>query len=156
MVAHDELEAAALEHHRTKGANARAWALDKMCPGADSRPESLLRLLLQEDGYRDLEVNPAVAVEDGRRILHPDLCLPSLRIALEYEGDGHRTNPRQWRADIERRELFEAAGWRVIRVTALDLFHERSTFLERFATVAHSRRMSATEHPEHTFVTNVC
>lgn len=70
-------------------------------------------------------------VKRGRLVLHPDLSLPSRRIAFEYEGDGHRVDARQWHLDIERRELLEAEGWRVMRVTARDLFHDRGAFVER-------------------------
>ncbi|HEX6956225.1 MAG TPA: DUF559 domain-containing protein [Agromyces sp.] len=62
----------------------------------------------------------AVAVGDGTLVLHPDLADPELRIAIEYEGSRHR-EPGRWERDIERRELFEDAGWRVIRVTAAAL-----------------------------------
>ncbi len=41
-----------------------------------------------------------------------------LRIAIEYEGDVHRLDRDTFRDDIDRRERFEDAGWRVIRVTA--------------------------------------
>jgi very-short-patch-repair endonuclease len=38
-------------------------------------------------------------------------------IIVEYEGDQHRTEWRQWNTDIDRNEEFTAAGWIVIRVT---------------------------------------
>lgn len=130
----DELAAAADEVGRTKGARARAWALNRIRHGADSRPESLLRLVLERRGHRELEVNAPTMVRGGRLALHPDLSILSRRIAFEYEGDGHRVDERQWHLDIERRELLEADGWRVVRVTARDLFHERDAFLRRLDT----------------------
>ena len=42
------------------------------------------------------------------------------RIAVEYDGDHHRTDERQFARDIARVEALEAAGWIVIRVTAKD------------------------------------
>lgn len=127
----DELVVAADELRRTKGARARAWALPRIRPDADSRPETLLRLFLESRGYGDLEVNHPVPV--GRRgvVLHPDLSIPERRLAFEYEGDGHRVERWQWHRDIERRELLEAEGWRVVRVTAHDLFGDRDAFAER-------------------------
>ncbi len=94
--------------HRTKGARAREWALSEIRFGADSRPESLLRLLLRANGYRDLRVNEPVDVLGGTVRLHPDLSIPSLRLAVEYEGDHHRIDPQQWQDDIERRDLVES------------------------------------------------
>ncbi|MFE4470641.1 endonuclease domain-containing protein, partial [Leifsonia sp. NPDC056824] len=130
LAALDELAAVSAELRRTKGARARAWALPRIRPGADSRPESLLRLFLEAQGYGGLQVNRPIPV--GRRlVLHPDLSIPERRLAFEYEGDGHRVERRQWHADIERRDLLEAEGWRVVRVTAHDLFGDRDAFAER-------------------------
>lgn len=69
-------------------------------------------------------------------MLHPDISIPDTRVAFEYEGDGHRVDRAQWYADIERRELVEAEGWRVVRVTARDLFHDRESFRDRLRVFA--------------------
>ncbi len=129
----DELMDAAADLNRTKGSRSRVWALPRIRYGADSRPESLLRLLLEEYGYTGLEVNRPVLLAGGRLVLHPDLTLPHRRLAFEYEGDGHRVDRRQWQADIERRDLLEAEGWRVVRVTSRDLFGNPDAFRDRLA-----------------------
>ncbi|MFK3670254.1 hypothetical protein ACI2IX_08770 [Leifsonia aquatica] len=131
LVTDDDLAALAADLHRTKGARSRTWALQRIRFGADSRPESLLRLLLEGLGFEGVHVNAPIGVDGGRLVLHPDLSVRQLRLAFEYEGDGHRVDQRQWYLDIERRELLEAEGWRVVRVTARDLFHERAAFVER-------------------------
>lgn len=154
VVNRETLAAEATQCRRTKGTAARAWALTRVRSGADSRPESLLRLLLEEAGYRHLQINEPVVVGAGRLVLHPDISIPSLRIAVEYEGDGHRVDARQWHADIERHGLLEAAGWRVVRVTARELFHHRDAFLARLVAVTHSARMSASASARHSFVPN--
>ncbi|WP_025157652.1 endonuclease domain-containing protein [Leifsonia aquatica] len=127
----DDLAALSDELQRTKGARSRAWALRRIRFGADSRPETLLRLFLEERGIAEVQVNAPVTVDGGGLVLHADLSVPRLRLAFEYEGDGHRVDQRQWHLDIHRRELLEAEGWRVVRVTARDLFHDRPTFLSR-------------------------
>lgn len=124
----DELSDLCVRVRRTKGAKARMWALPRIRFGADSRPESLLRLLLEGVGIGDLAVNVPVVVNRGK-VLHPDLALTAQRIAFEYEGDGHRVNRRQWFLDIKRHDLLEAAGWRVVRVTADDLFRDHADLL---------------------------
>jgi len=43
-----------------------------------------------------------------------------LKIAVEYEGDHHRTNRNQFNRDIRRMDTLLEQGWIVIRVTALD------------------------------------
>ncbi|HEY9424971.1 MAG TPA: hypothetical protein VIP54_09240, partial [Microterricola sp.] len=57
-----------------------------------------------------------------------------------YEGDEHRESKRRFRADIRRREKFEAAGWRVIRVTADDLGEELGAFIGRVRAIVSARR----------------
>ncbi|MGN7798484.1 endonuclease domain-containing protein [Leifsonia sp. 22587] len=158
LVDETELSAAALRFRRTKGADARAWALPRIRPGADSRPETLLRLFLEDCGVDGLEVNRPVPVLAGALALHPDLSIPQSRIAFEYEGDGHRMDRRQWQRDIERRELMEAEGWRVIRVTARDLFTDRDAFLARLLRFVPNVEFAA--RPSHavagvTFMPNV-
>ncbi|MDR6970919.1 hypothetical protein [Leifsonia shinshuensis] len=127
----EELSALSADVHRTKGGKARAWALPRIRSGADSRPETLLRLLLDELGAGEFAVNQPLVLDGGTVTLHPDLALPSERIAFEYEGDGHRVDRRQWFLDIRRHELLEAAGWRVVRVTADDLFRDRDALIAR-------------------------
>jgi hypothetical protein len=126
-----DLAALSEELRRTKGSKARTWALSRIRYGADSRPETLLRLLLESWGVSDLVVNSPLAVAGGRLTLHPDLLSPAHRLAFEYEGDGHRVDRHQWHRDIERRELLEAEGWHVLRITAADLFADRAPFRAR-------------------------
>lgn len=47
------------------------------------------------------------------------------RVIVEYEGDHHRTDRRQWQTDIARHRLLEALECRVIRITARDLAADR-------------------------------
>lgn len=56
-------------------------------------------------------------------IRHPDLGYLEARVLIEYQGDHHRTDRRQWREDLVRRQLFEDAGHRVIEVSA-DVFDD--------------------------------
>ncbi|WP_348788085.1 hypothetical protein [Leifsonia sp. NPDC080035] len=136
LVTVDELAAVSARSARTKGASTRAWALPRIRFGADSRPETLLRLYLEAQGWDELDVNPPLLVDSGLVTIHPDLASVRGRVVFEYEGDGHRVDRWQWHHDIERRELLEEAGWRVIRVTSLDLFQDNAAFarrLQRFA-----------------------
>ena len=113
-----------------RGARALAWALPRVRVGAESRPETLTRLLLTGARLPEPLLNHPTLVADGR-VLHPDLKYPAWRLVFEYEGDGHRIDRRRWQRDIRRHRAFEAAGWRVIRVTSDDLFVEPEGFLTR-------------------------
>ncbi len=126
-----ELGEASARYGRGRGSINRDWALERIRFGADSRPESLLRLQLADFGLPEPRVNPPVAVRDGTRVLHPDLLLPHERVVFEYEGDGHRIDRRQWLDDIDRRDWFEDAGYRVVRVTSRRLFSDPSALRQR-------------------------
>ncbi|WP_375400328.1 hypothetical protein [uncultured Amnibacterium sp.] len=86
--------------------------------------ETRVRLLLVRAGIREPELNAPVHDASGRYLGRPDLLWRHERVMLEYEGDGHRER-QQFRADIERYELFRDAGWEVIRVSAADLHGAR-------------------------------
>lgn len=86
----------------------------------DSFAETQSRLLLVRHRLPEPLTDCCVEVSGGV-ILHSDLGYPDARIALEYEGDEHRTDRQRWMRDIRRRELMEDAGWRVVRVVQADL-----------------------------------
>jgi very-short-patch-repair endonuclease len=66
----------------------------------------------------------------GGLTLHPDLSYPERKLALEYEGDGHRGR-REWESDIERRELLADVDWRTIRITRAHLFRDPVGLVKR-------------------------
>ena len=106
----------------------------------DSPKETELRLLLVFAGFPEPEINKDVLDEAGGWIACPDLAYRALKIALEYDGRHHADDPRQWEKDIRRRELLDAAGWRVIVVTNRDLSRFPSQTLMRVALVLRERR----------------
>lgn len=112
------------------GAPNTAWALQRIRVGPDSRPESLLRLLIVRARLPEPVIGHPVPIAGGLT-LHPDLAFVAARIALEYEGDGHRVDRATWLADLERYELLAAEGWRVIRVTSADVFERPREFIVR-------------------------
>jgi hypothetical protein len=91
-----------------------------------SPKETELRLLIVRAGLPEPpERNAPVTDAAGRVLGHADLAYREQKIALEYEGDGHRSSRTQWRRDIGRYESFHDAGWRVVRVTDDDLVTPR-------------------------------
>lgn len=125
---------------RRRGIRAATEAIGRVRIGPESRPETLLRLCIVDAGLPEPEIGTAVQVAGGTVVLHPDLAYPDLRIAIEYEGARHRDAGR-WERDIERRELFEDAGWRVIRVTAAGLA-DPAGLVDR---IRHAREVRAAE-----------
>jgi hypothetical protein len=115
-----DLRAAVDRHRPARGTAKLDAALPSVRAGVDSRRETLLRLLIVRCGYPEPEVGFGVDIGGGV-VLHPDLSYPGRKVAIEYEGDEHRTDRRRWADDIARVRALEAAGWRVLRVTAADL-----------------------------------
>jgi very-short-patch-repair endonuclease len=49
-----------------------------------------------------------------------DMGWREFKVAVEYDGDHHRNDRRQYVKDIARLRMLEALGWIVIRVIADD------------------------------------
>jgi very-short-patch-repair endonuclease len=84
--------------------------------------ETKLRLALVGSGLREPVIGHTITTPDGAFIGTPDLAYIPERIAIEYEGDGHRTDRRVFQGDIERRELMQEQDWYVIRVVSSHLY----------------------------------
>ena len=92
--------------------------------GAESRPESLLRLLLVHAGIEEPECGVAVSDATGAHIGYFDLVWPARKVVVEYDGDQHRTSTYQYERDIMRVDRATASGFRVVRVRAHGLFRD--------------------------------
>jgi len=85
--------------------------------GAASPKETWLRLLLLDAGLP--KPTTQVAVHDGWRLLGVlDMGWEDYMVGVEYDGDQHRTDRRQFVKDINRLATFADLGWIVIRVVA--------------------------------------
>ncbi|WP_194422149.1 hypothetical protein [Microbacterium abyssi] len=100
----------------------------------ESPKETETRLLILASGLPEPVVQFDVR-DGGRFIARVDLAYPHLRIAIEYEGDGHRVDKEQWRTDIRRQRDLEDRGWIVIRLTEGDLADGGLAFLTRVRRV---------------------
>ena len=81
---------------------------------------------------------PAKGV-DGEFLALPDMSYPELKIAIEYDGDIHRTDPDTWRRDVERRQRLQENRWLIITVTADDVIREQERFVRRVASARAAR-----------------
>lgn len=129
-----ELQARVRNYHG-RGARAAASAIRLVRTGAESRPETLLRLLLMRHGLPEPEINTDIADARGRWIGRGDLVYRAWRTIVEYDGDGHRTSTAQYERDVTRIEDFMLADWSVIRVRS------RGLFVAPEQTVARVRRV---------------
>lgn len=103
-----------------RGVRRALRALDLVDPGAQSPRETWLRLLVIEAGYPPPQTQIPVYGKYGELVAVVDMGWDDKKLALEYEGVHHWTDPRQVRRDVERYEALPDLGWITIRVTAGD------------------------------------
>ena len=130
LTTRDELACAVDGHRRGKLLLRRALSL--LSDRSESSPESELRVVVVTNGLPRPLVNENVFSASGRFLGRPDLHFKDYGELLEYEGDHHRTDQRQWRRDLTRTADLESEGMHVTRVNADDLRHE-SALVARIA-----------------------
>ena len=57
------------------------------------------------------EVDCEIYTQAGVFVAMADLGWRKYRLALNYEGDGHRTDRAQWGKDLKRSPRLDAADW---------------------------------------------
>jgi G:T-mismatch repair DNA endonuclease (very short patch repair protein) len=87
---------------------------------AASPPETRLRLVMLRAGLPTPVAQFRVFDDDGL-IARVDFAYPELRIAIEYDGAWHAESG-QFARDRRRLNRLRAAGWRVVFVTAADMY----------------------------------
>lgn len=112
----------AVEDFHGRGARAAASVLPLLSSRAESRTETLLRLLLRRSGLPEPEVNPNVFDSAGRFIARADLLFRDWRVIVEYDGEQHRVDDHQYEIDLHRLERLRSAGWTVVQVRKRGLF----------------------------------
>jgi hypothetical protein len=130
----------ALRAGRRRGAAALRDALRRIRAGSASRMETWVRLIIVDAGLPEPVIDHDVFDWRGRFVGCVDLAYPHLRIAIEYEGDQHRTDPRQWQRDIEKHEALADLGWRVIRVSRDHVFSDPESISRRVRAAIAAQR----------------
>lgn len=130
LCSRQQLVAAVRRHPGRRGRPALRLALDLVDDRSESPAESVLRVILIEAEFTRVVPNHVVRDRSGRFLGRVDLAFPEARVAVEYEGDYHRTEPDRWRKDMARVRRLEAAGWLVLRVNADDLHDPTQLLLQ--------------------------
>ncbi|UYF93119.1 DUF559 domain-containing protein [Rhodococcus aetherivorans] len=118
-------------HSGARGVRRLRQALPLVDPGAESLPETRVRLLLVRGGLPRPSTQVPVAGVDGRVLGWADLGWKQWRTLVEYDGIHHWTDERQRTKDIERYEAFAALGWSVVRVNSEQLRLRPGSVVER-------------------------
>lgn len=137
------LRALLSRHPNLQGVVRAREAMDLMRVGADSAPESLLRLALADAGLPEPELQVPLRAGDE---LSPsaDLGYRHRRLAIQYDG-GHHLLDAQILSDRRRDKAFESAGWTV-------LVFDKSDLADRFelavVKVKRALRTGWLDHPQ--------
>ncbi|MFW0775330.1 endonuclease domain-containing protein, partial [Paenarthrobacter nitroguajacolicus] len=113
----DDLRAQIERHAGTRGIRNAREALELARVGADSVPETKLRLAMGRAFLPEPILSYVVCDPSGRELVWPDLAFPDFRVAINYDG-GHHLTAAQKESDIRREALLAVNGWISIVVTA--------------------------------------
>jgi hypothetical protein len=113
----DGVLALASLHAGSPGVPHLRWALDLHDPGAQSPRETWLRLLLIRGGFPRPRTQIPVCDDFGRAIYWLDMGWDDPKVAVEYDGDDHRSK-RRFGRDIVRSEFIAYRGYKHVRVVA--------------------------------------
>ena len=131
----DEVLAIAECHPHLRGVRLVAPRLASVDAGAQSRQETYLRLNLIDGGFPAPQTQIPVS-RPGGRWYYLDMGWPDLMIAVEYDGEQHRTDRPSYFGDVARLEYLASVGWIVIRVLA---DHQRIDVISRVRRAWESR-----------------
>lgn len=112
------------------GSPALRSALDLARIGAASPPETRIRLLIRDAGLPEPVLDFDVYDEFGAFLGCSELVYPELKIAIEYESDGHLVR-KQLQRDIDKYQSYAEAGWAVVRLTSEHVFRAPSEAVRR-------------------------
>jgi very-short-patch-repair endonuclease len=114
----DGVMSVADRHAGARGLRRLERVLELVDAGAQSPRETYLRLLLIQAGLPRPQTQIHVVTEEETYYL--DMGWEDCMVAVEYDGEHHRTDSLQYRKDIRRLEALDRMGWIVIRVVAGD------------------------------------
>ncbi|WP_245719974.1 endonuclease domain-containing protein [Nocardia uniformis] len=126
-----DIAAVARSHSGTRGMRRLADLIPLVDAGAESPPESRTRLLLVDHGLPAPATQLVVRDSYGVFVARLDMGWEQWRVAVEYDGAQHWTDPRQRAKDIDRLAVLESLSWRIVRVGATLLHRRPHIILDR-------------------------
>ena len=113
-----DLELLARSYPGRRGVARAREAIKLFDAGAQSPKESWLRVVLIQAGLPRPQTQIPVLDEFGCAFAYLDMGWEDVKVAVEYDGEQHRNDRRQYTWDVRRLESLERLGWIDIRVLA--------------------------------------
>jgi hypothetical protein len=124
-------------HKGTPGIRKARLSLDLARVGADSAPETRLRLALEYAGLPEPELNQRTELSAGV-VRQPDIGYAEYRVAVEYDREGH-SEAAQIVRDIAREEDYSRAGWLLVRISRRHMQHDAQRAVRKVRAALLSR-----------------
>lgn len=134
----EELTEMVRRHPGMRGVRTARAALELIRVGADSAPETLMRLALVNANLPEPVLNHIVRDALGQPVLWPDAAYREFRVSVQYDGQHHGGADQHLR-DIERQERSLAHGWLEVRISKQDLQGERPAVVHKVRRALESR-----------------
>ncbi|NWL12984.1 hypothetical protein DM793_17095 [Paenarthrobacter nitroguajacolicus] len=134
----EELREIVGRHPGMRGVRTARAALELIRVGADSAPETHMRLALIDANLPEPELNHVVRNHLGLPVLWPDAAYLEWKVSLQYDGQ-HHGGAEQHLRDIERQERSLAYGWLEVRISKHDLEGERPAVVHKVRRALQSR-----------------
>ena len=116
----DQMDAFLTAHRRVRGLPAARLALTLVRVGADSVPETKLRLALIDAGYPEPTLNYMIRNSEGQPLAWPDQAFVEHRVGVQYDGEHHRS-AKQQAMDNWRNRAVADEDWDQVIVSAADV-----------------------------------
>jgi hypothetical protein len=132
-----DVELLTARYRGRRGIERARASLNLVDAGAQSPKETWLRLVLVRAGLPRPQTQIPVYDDFGDAIAYLDMGWEDVKVAVEYDGEQHRSDRRQYTWDVRRSEMIERRGWILVRVVAGD----RPAEIVRRVRAARARRL---------------
>lgn len=119
-------------HRGARGLRKLQAAIELVRIGADSTPETQLRLLIERSSMPEFVCNFEIKDSLGAGKVAPDLACPQYRTCAEYDGAHHFT-PDQQAKDHDRDFITNSLGWHQALINKADMRNEVFAALTKIA-----------------------
>lgn len=137
-----DVEAVIAAHPGAGGVRQLRRLLPLIDHGAESPQETVARLALIDAGLPAPRTQVRIFDEYGDFIARVDMAYDDVKVAIEYDGPQHWTDPAVRQRDIDKQFLLTALDWFVIRASRDLLRYRRATYVARVENALRERGLA--------------
>jgi hypothetical protein len=137
----EAVDAIVAAHPRARGLDRLRTVLPLVDGGAESPQETVARLALHDAGLPPPQTQVNVFGRYGDFVARVDMAYEEVKVAIEYDGPQHWTDPAVRQRDIDKEFEMTALGWFTVRASRDLLKYRRATYVARVADALRERGM---------------